>query len=295
MKKKLMLYSDSIPPFFRIFPAFPYFRPYHMIELQTDFTRYFKQQFDTTQTFIIPFIERKTKIEKGMKFLEVGSGYGGICKAFADKGCRVTGIELWEYASNIAKDFLKDDIAQGKVEIINKNVYDINPDKDLDEKFDIILLKDTIEHIHDQESFVKHIIHFLKPGGIIFFAFPPWLMPFGGHQQSLDSKFLHFLPYFHILPTPIYKGILKMFGESEGRIRDIIEVKETQISINRFERITKAAGFRILERELYLINPSYLYKFGAKPRKQFGWLAALPWIRDWFTTTCYYSLEKPKN
>ncbi|MCA0425901.1 MAG: class I SAM-dependent methyltransferase [Bacteroidetes bacterium] len=263
-----------------------------MIELQTDFNRYFRQQFDTTTEFIIPFIERKFQIKKGMRFLEVGSGYGGICKAFSDKGCQVTGIELWDYASNIAKGFLKEEIASGQIEIINRNVYDINPEKDLTEKYDIILLKDTIEHIHDQEKFVKHIIHFLKEDGVIFFAFPPWLMPFGGHQQSLDSKFLHFLPWFHIFPVPVYRGILKLFGESEGRIRDILEVKETQISINRFERITRQAGFDILEREFYLINPSYKYKFGAKPRKQLGLLSAIPWLRDWFTTTCYYTLKK---
>ncbi|MCF8254422.1 MAG: class I SAM-dependent methyltransferase [Bacteroidia bacterium] len=263
-----------------------------MIELQGDHNRYYKQQFDTTVEFIIPFIEREKKIEKGMRFLEVGSGYGGICKAFADAGCRVTGIELLDHASQIAKDFLQEEIKTGQVSIINKNVYDIDPEKDLDEKYDIILLKDTIEHIHGQDKFVKHIINFLKPNGVIFFAFPPWFMPFGGHQQSLDSKFLDKLPYFHILPTPIYRGIMKLFGEIDGRIVDVLEVKETQISINRFERITKEAGFAIAQREFYLINPSYKYKFGANPKKQYGFISALPWIRDFVTTTCYYVLKK---
>jgi SAM-dependent methyltransferase len=262
-----------------------------MIELQTDFERYFKQQYDTTVEFIIPYIAKHKNLQNS-KFLEVGSGYGGICKAFADYGCRVTGIELGQMSSDISKKFLKDEIAQGKISIINKNVYDINPDTDLQEKFDVILLKDTIEHIHNQEKFVAHIYHFLKPDGLIFFAFPPWLMPFGGHQQSLDSKFLHKLPYFHILPMPIYKGILKLFGESSGRIADVCEVKETQISINRFERIIKKAGFTIVNKTFYLINPSYKYKFGVTPKEQFGWLAAIPWLRDWFTTTCYYLLKK---
>lgn len=263
-----------------------------MIELQTDHNRYFQQQYDTTVEFIIPFIEREKLIEKGMRFLEVGSGYGGICKAFADKGCNVTGIELLDHVSSIAKEFLKAEISARQVNIINRNVYDIDPDKNPDEKYDIILLKDTIEHIHHQEVFVKHIIKFLKPNGVIFFAFPPWFMPYGGHQQSLDSKFLDKLPYFHILPMPIYKAILKMFGEVPGRIADAAEVKETQISINRFERITREAGFTVAQRELYLINPSYKYKFGAKPRKQYGWIAALPWLRDFVTTTCYYVLKK---
>jgi len=262
-----------------------------MIKLQADHSRYFQQQFDTTVEFIIPFIEREKKIEKGMRFLEVGSGYGGVCKAFANAGCKVTGIELLDHASAIAKEFLKEEIAVGSVEIIAKNVYDINPDADLPEKYDIILLKDTIEHIHGQDQFVKHIIKFLKPNGVIFFAFPPWFMPYGGHQQSLDSKFLEKLPYFHILPTPIYRSIMKMFGEVEGRIIDTLEVKETQISINRFERITKTAGFSIAQKEFYLINPSYKYKFGAKPRKQFAFISALPWIRDFVTTTCYYVLK----
>lgn len=265
-----------------------------MIELQTDFNRYFKQQYDTTKEFIIPFIQPHLKSDNlnGLSFLEVGSGYGGICKAFSDAGCNVTGIELGEYSSNISKSFLKDEIASGKIRIINQNVYDINPNTDPSHKYDIILLKDTIEHIHGQDKFVAHIINFLKPNGVIFFAFPPWLMPFGGHQQSLDSKFLHKLPYFHILPMPVYKGILKLFGESSGRIADVCEVKETQISINRFEKITKAAGFKILSREFYLINPSYKHKFGATPKKQFGWLSAIPWLRDVFTTTCYYVLGK---
>lgn len=263
-----------------------------MIELQADHGRYIKQQYDTAVEFIIPFIEREKKIVRGMRFLEVGSGYGGICKAFSEAGCRVTGIELLDHASKIAKDLLQAEITDGRVEIINKNIYDINPDKDLVEKYDIILLKDTIEHIHGQEQFVKHIIHFLKEDGVIFFAFPPWFMPFGGHQQSLDSKFLDKLPYFHILPTPVYRGIMKLFGEIDGRIVDVLEVKETQISINRFERITREAGFKILQREFYLINPSYKHKFGATPKKQYAWISAIPWFRDFFTTTCYYLLRK---
>lgn len=263
-----------------------------MIKLQTDFDRYFKQQYDTVVDYIIPFIREKKELKNGVRFLEVGSGYGGICKAFADAGCQVTGIELRQNNSDISKKYLASDIAAGRIEIITKDAYDIKIGRDVADAYDVILLKDTIEHIHDQERFIKYIINFLKPDGMIFFAFPPWLMPFGGHQQSLDSKFLHKLPYFHILPTPIYRGILKMFGESEGRIIDILEIKETQISINRFEQIIKDAGFKVAKREHYLINPSYKHKFGATPRKQFKWLTAIPWVRDFFTTTCYYLLEK---
>ena len=48
----------------------------------------------------------------------------------------------------------------------------------------------------------------LKDKGQIFFGFPPWYMPFGGHQQVAHKKWTSKLPYYHILPMPIYKAIL---------------------------------------------------------------------------------------
>lgn len=259
-----------------------------MIELQGDHNRYFKQQYDTIQTYVLPFIGQVKPVKPGMKFLEVGSGYGGICKAFADAGCDVTGIELLDYVSDISKDFLKEEIAAGKVRIINQNVYDMHDE----EQYDIILLKDTIEHIHDQEKFMKHIVRFLKKDGVFFFGFPPWCMPFGGHQQSLESKVLDKLPYYHLLPNFMYRGLMKLFGEHPIRIRDVMEVKETQISINRFERIVRQSGLKVALREFYFINPSYTYKFGLKVRKQNKLIAAIPWLRDFVTTTCYYVLTR---
>ena len=45
-----------------------------MIKIQTDFDRYFKQQYDTVVEFIIPFIREKKELKSGTRFLEVGSG-----------------------------------------------------------------------------------------------------------------------------------------------------------------------------------------------------------------------------
>ncbi len=80
--------------------------------------------------------------------------------------------------------------------------------------FDLIILKDVIEHIHDQDAILSRLRNFLKPGGHIFFGFPPWQMPFGGHQQVLAHRLLSRTPYFHLLPVPLYRGILKAFGET---------------------------------------------------------------------------------
>jgi 2-polyprenyl-3-methyl-5-hydroxy-6-metoxy-1,4-benzoquinol methylase len=42
-------------------------------------------------------------------------------------------------------------LAAGQISFLARNIYDIDPDQDLPFKFDLIILKDVIEHIPDQE------------------------------------------------------------------------------------------------------------------------------------------------
>ena len=86
-----------------------------------------------------------------------------------------------------AREWLVPELAEGSVKLIDSNIYDVDPKKDLGTLFDIIVLKDVIEHIHDQEKLIAWMKHFLKPGGVIFFGFPPWQMPYGGHQQMMQG------------------------------------------------------------------------------------------------------------
>jgi hypothetical protein len=76
-----------------------------------------------------------------------------------------------------------------------------------------------------------------------------------------------------------------MFNEETT---ELLEIKETGISIERFEKITKNAGYKIVDKIHYLINPIYIYKFGLRPRKQAKLISAIPYVRDYFTTCVYY-------
>lgn len=49
-----------------------------------------------------------------------------------------------------------------------------------------------------------------------------------------------------------------------------MEVKETGLSIERFERILKQDGYRIVKMQHYLINPNYEIKFRMKPGNRTG-------------------------
>lgn len=257
-----------------------------------DWKTYFRIQYDTSKSSIIPFVKNFVALRDGMKVLEIGSAEAGVLKAFTEIGATCTGIELVGQRVERAREFMQDELRAGLVKFIARDVYDVDVDTDLGHKFDLVILKDVIEHIHDQERFISRIGDFLTADGKIFFGFPPWCMPFGGHQQICAGRFLSRLPYFHLLPAPVYELVLRAFGEQRNVIGNLMEIKETGISLSRFERIVRENRFKIYDRKLFLISPIYEYKFNLRPREQFSWLAAVPFIRDFFTTAGYYLIGR---
>jgi len=263
-----------------------------MFEFHADRKRYFDIQQVTTNDYVIPFVEESIQIIPGMRVLEIGCGEAGVLKAFIDKGCTGIGVEFDEPRIRNAEIWLADDIAQGKIKFISQDIYDVKDVGSLGGKFDIIILKDVIEHIHDQEKLISWMREFLTDSGVIFFGFPPWQMPFGGHQQMCRNKVLSKLPYYHLLPKPLYKAILKSKGEDW---RALLEIKETGISIERFESLLKKCNYKTLNKKFYLFNPIYRYKFGIKPRKQFSLIAHIPYLRNFLTTGVYYLVQPVKQ
>lgn len=263
-----------------------------MFEFHADRKKYFDIQISNAEKYVIPFIEEKYPIKVGMRVLEIGAGEGGVLKAFVNKGCVGVGVELDPQRVVDGSAWLQEDIATGKISFFVKNIYDAQTGE-LGGKFDIIVLKDVIEHIHNQEKLIAWLHDFLLPSGVIYFGFPPWQMPFGGHQQMCESK-LSKIPYFHLLPKSLYKSVFKLGKEHQNTIDILLEVKETGISIERFEKIVQDTGYEIVESKHYLINPIYEWKFNLKPKVQNSFIRKLPVVRN-FVTTCVYYLIKPKN
>ena len=262
-----------------------------MYKFHVDKKRYFEMQQENAEEYVIPFIEKDFTLSSGMRVLEIGCGEGGVLSAFIKKDCVGVGVELHESRLQLANELLKDEIQQNKVTFIASDIYKVT-EQELGGKFDLIIMKDVIEHIHDQKKLLTRLHAFLVDEGKIFFGFPPWQMPFGGHQQMCKSKFLSKLPYYHLLPKSLYKWVLQKFDQPT---EDLLEIKDTGISIERFERIVKQTGYKVVEKIHYLINPIYKYKFGWKAKKQLPVLKDIPYIRNYFTTCVYYLITPIKN
>lgn len=257
-----------------------------MFEFHTDKKRYFDIQSLNSEKYVLPFIQSYFHIDKGMRVLEIGCGEGGVLKPFLNKDCICVGVEFDKSRIEKGEKWLEEDIKNEKLSFVVKDIYETNAES-LGGKFDIIILKDVIEHIHDQAKLFTRIKDFLNSSGIIFFGFPPWQMPFGGHQQLCQKK-LSTVPYFHLLPRTVYKSALKLFGESNTVIDVLLEIKDTGISIERFEKIVRQTNYEIVGKIHYLINPIYEWKFNLKPRRQNKLVSKIPYIRDFVTTCAYY-------
>lgn len=248
--------------------------------------RYFNEQALTTRKHVLPYVEQSMVVEPGMRIFEIGCGEGGNLVPFLERDCECIGVDFNQKKIELGLGYIKDDLPEAKIELLVQDIYDSSADRL--GQFDLIILRDVIEHIHDQGKFLGMVHRFLRPEGRIFFGFPPWRMPFGGHQQVCHSK-LSKLPWLHLLPRPLYGGILKAAGEREGLIEELMEVRDTGISIARFSELVTATGYRFEQKTHWFFNPNYETKFGLSPRKVLGPLTSLPWVKD-FYTTCLYAL-----
>ncbi len=259
-----------------------------MFDYHADKERYFHMQYLTAKDFIIPFLESIRPFKNQDRILEIGCAEAGVLKAFLEKNLFCFGIDLNPNRIETAKRFHAEAFENGNIKFISKNVYDINVDTDLQGKFDIIILKDVIEHIPEQEKFIPVLKTYLNSGGLIFFGFPPWQMPFGGHQQMCTSKLLAKLPWIHLLPKSIYKKLFVWGKQEELAIKEFLEIKDTGISIERFERIMAQCNLQIKKRVLFFTNPIYKFKFNLEPRILPSIISKIPFIRNFYTTAAYY-------
>ncbi|MCD8177199.1 MAG: class I SAM-dependent methyltransferase [Tannerellaceae bacterium] len=256
-----------------------------MQQRHTNRQQYFEELAETSQKYFIPFLEQYYGAIEGIRVLEIGCGDGCNLLPFLQKGCRVTGVDIVPIRIHQARQFFKE---KGFTpDLICSDIFNL---RDLG-RFDIVMVHDVIEHISDKKGFLNHIRRFLEPAGLLYIAFPAWHMPFGGHQQICRNKLLSHFPYMHLLPRFVYKKLLETFQEQKDIIAELLDIKSCGITIEQFRELALRCHYKIVVQELYFINPHYEVKFGIKPRKLPALPGSIPWIRNFYTSSCFYLLK----
>lgn len=134
------------------------------------------------------------RIGAGDRVLDVGCGIGALAFDIAEKsGAVVTGIDINE--KNIA--IAKDRFMHANTRFFLGDVVETN----FQEKFDVVVLSNVLEHIEDRVSFLKKILHSVAPSRVLL-RVPlferDWRVPLKkelGLDYRLDST--HFIEYTH--------------------------------------------------------------------------------------------------
>ena len=257
-----------------------------MQERHNNRRRYFEELAETCTNYFIPYIKRWHEVTPGMKILEVGCGEGGNLLPFSKIGCDVTGVDIASGRIEEANRFFTEKHARGR--FIAKDFLKLKGSED---QYDIIICHDVLEHINDKGMFLSHIGCFLKEDGIVFMSFPAWQMPFGGHQQICRNRLLSHIPFIHLLPGVLYKGIIRLARESDDCLNELLSIRRSRMTIEAFERIVSHTGLKIQDRTLYFINPHYKVKFSLTPRRLTTPLSSIPYLRDFLSSSCFYILR----
>ena len=256
-----------------------------MQERHTNRMLYFKELSVTSKRYFIPYIQRWRKIEAGMTILEIGCGEGGNLLPFAKMGCHVTGVDIAACRIEEAKCYF--DACRTEGEFIAEDIFRLDG---LGKQYDVVICHDVIEHISNKAALLLKIGSYLKADGVAFMSFPAWQMPFGGHQQICKSRVLSHLPFVHLLPAGLYGAVIRWFGESAECAGELMAIKQTRVTTEMFERLVSRTNLTVRHRLLWLVNPHYEVKFGLRPCRLPRVLSAIPYLRNFFSSSCFYIL-----
>ena len=109
-------------------------------------------------------LKNKKKPLQGLKILDIGCGGGLLSEPLARLGAKVTGIDPIKRNIEIAKHHLK----KSK---LNVKYYNFSPERfKSNNKYDVILNMEIVEHVQNVDLFVKQSSKFLKKSGTMFIA-----------------------------------------------------------------------------------------------------------------------------
>ncbi len=243
--------------------------------------KHFYEQKEHTRNYLIPYFEKHIPDFKNKKVLEIGCAEGGFIEELLNIGIETIGLELLQ--SRI-------DIATGKNPDLKIYCADITDNKTLakiNSMFDVIVMRDTIEHISNRISAFENISGLLKPGGYFYVTFPARFSGFAGHQQNCKS-FIKFVPYLHYMPSFILKPLGKILGEQPKQIDEILHNYKIGLSVRSFEKYYKRFNFFPVVKDLFFSRPIFKIRY----KLQIIRFPNIPVLREFLGFGCEYLLRK---
>lgn len=245
-------------------------------EGDAEYQAYFDDQLGSNEQFWSRFGARRPQFA-GKRVLDLGCGVGALCFEVARQGGAALGIELDERPIEFAQRLIipKARDLPGSIEFRIVDLHELGADA----QFDVVLCKDTFEHVEDVEHMMTSIFRVLRPGGELWAGFSPlYNSPFGDHGRTGLR-----VPWAHaVLPKAI---VMRAASRRQGdSVRSLTDIGLNGITAPEFKRYARAAGFEIT---------SELYNSGNKRGlRVLNYLRRVPGLGRFATVGLYVVLSK---
>ncbi len=236
---------------------------------------------------------------RGKDVLDFGCGGGALAVLAADLGARsVVGVDLREDHIAQARDLLRSLEGTRPVEFVVASAPDRVDFED--ERFDVILCFDVLEHIMRYEEIISEWRRILRPGGRVLIWWQPYYHPYGHHLQVYIP-----IPWAHvlfprrvlarvcsrILRSPAYRPRFWDLDEHGRRLVDREFRVENLGGVNRltiagFERLCRRSGLRIVRRQPYPFRGPLPVRAVSRA------MTRVPGLREFFTAYMIYEIER---
>ena len=113
----------------------------------------------------LDWIAQHARLE-GAAVLDVGCGGGILAEAMAQRGAKVTGIDLSEKALKVAQLHLLESRLEVRYEDVSAETYAATHAGE----FDVVTCMELLEHVPEPAAMVAACARLVRPGGQVFFS-----------------------------------------------------------------------------------------------------------------------------
>lgn len=220
--------------------------------------RNFRMQYRLAVHTLIPWLNSLGFLPANPAVCEIGCGEGGVIDAFAERG---TDLALGTDIVGALLDQISEPLARELNLPVHFTAHDVIGDAippEWENRFDVVVLRDVIEHLDDQAAAMKSISRIMKPNGTLLITFPPYTSAFGGHQQLLGTN-AGSIPFVHLLPRSIFEMVIRN-GDAVNQ-DEVRRLHAIRSSVKGVKNAATHAGLKLVSERYFGLRPVFRWKY----------------------------------